>query len=161
MKIKISVCKACASEFTFHFPTKNKFYCSSECRVLGNRANHIKRASTDPVQNWLWALPVRAKRKGLEFNLEREDLIVPEVCPVFHIPLKFYKGTGKTRQPDSPSVDRIDNTKGYVKGNVRIISNRANVLKSNATLEELEAIVRYMKQEQIGFKPVLLEEVLA
>jgi len=44
-----------------------------------------------------------------------------------------------------PSVDRIDPTKGYIKGNVEVISWRANHLKNNATVEELEAIVNYMK----------------
>jgi hypothetical protein len=48
-------------------------------------------------------------------------------------------------RPASPSLDRIDNALGYVKGNVRIISFRANALRSNATLEELQAITRDMQ----------------
>lgn len=64
---------------------------------------------------------------------------IPEVCPVLGIPLKINVGSGL--HPDSVSVDRIDPTKGYIKGNVRLISARANHLKSNATTEELEKIL--------------------
>lgn len=86
----------------------------------------------------------RAKEKGLEHNLTKEWLLenLPEKCPVFNIELVF----GGERY-NSPSLDRVDNHKGYTIDNVRIISNKANTLKSNATIEELEAIVRYMKNE--------------
>jgi hypothetical protein len=64
---------------------------------------------------------------------------IPEFCPVFPwIRLEFR--VGAERQDNSPSLDRIDNTKGYVKGNVRIVSWRANRLKGNATDEELAAL---------------------
>jgi hypothetical protein len=80
----------------------------------------------------------RAKVKRLEFNIDKEDIVIPEVCPV--LGLKLVRGTGKTHAC-SPSLDRIDPSKGYVKGNVRVISYRANQLKSDATLEELELIL--------------------
>jgi hypothetical protein len=80
----------------------------------------------------------RAKRDGLDFNITKEDIVVPEICPVLGVPIKINYGSGWHN--DSPSLDRIDNTKGYVKGNVRIISNRANRLKCDATLEELELV---------------------
>lgn len=76
----------------------------------------------------------RAKRDGRDFDLTVDDLEIPETCPVLGIPMT------------SPSLDRKDNSKGYVKGNVFVISRRANILKNDATVDELEAVVRYMKE---------------
>jgi len=82
----------------------------------------------------------RAKRDGLEFSLKEEDIIIPTHCPILGIPIKRNIGSGFHK--DSPSLDRIDNTKGYTKNNIRIISNRANLLKCDATLEELELLIK-------------------
>lgn len=75
----------------------------------------------------------RACRRGREFTITPEDITIPEVCPVFGTPMV------------SPSLDRIKNDKGYVPGNIAVISERANRLKSDATIEELEQILAYMK----------------
>lgn len=63
-----------------------------------------------------------------------DDVVIPELCPVFGTPM------------DKPSLDRKDNSKGYTRDNVRVISDRANRLKNNGTLEELKAIVAYMSR---------------
>lgn len=76
----------------------------------------------------------RAKRNGLDFNIEVSDIIVPEYCPLLGI--KLFPGT-KDNYRSSPSLDRIDPTKGYIKGNVNVISSIANTMKSNATKQEL------------------------
>lgn len=83
-----------------------------------------------------------AKRRGLEFNITEEDIIIPEKCPVLGIDIIPFSASD-----NSPSLDRIDNNKGYVKGNVKVISKRANLLKSNATKEELLKICEYMERE--------------
>lgn len=86
----------------------------------------------------------RAKMGNIIFTLKREDFEIPEYCPVFpHIKLEF--SDGRTRPDNIPTLDRIIPALGYVKGNVRVISMRANRLKSDATAEELEAIVRYIR----------------
>ena len=81
----------------------------------------------------------RAKEKGLEFNIDNTDIDIPILCPILGIPIvKIYtkgKSTGPTS--NSPSLDRIDNSKGYVKDNVRVISHKANTMKHNATSSEL------------------------
>lgn len=46
---------------------------------------------------------------------------------------------------NSPSIDRIDNLKGYTKENIKIISHRANAIKRDASVEEVEKILKYMK----------------
>ena len=87
----------------------------------------------------------RAKERGLPFDLTIEDLEVPEKCPILGLELKV--GSDSSREI-SPSLDRIVPELGYVKDNVRVISHRANRIKSDATLEELEAILKYMKEHE-------------
>lgn len=85
----------------------------------------------------------RAKKAGLEFTIEKSDIIIPEKCPVFGVPLELVYGEGTKN--NKPSLDRIDSSKGYVKGNVQVISWRANNLKSDGTLEEFIKLVEFMK----------------
>ena len=84
----------------------------------------------------------RCKRIGREFSIELEDITIPEKCPVFGFDLKR-----EDRQTwmCAPSVDRIDSSKGYIKGNITVVSRRANILKKDATLEELEQLFNYYK----------------
>jgi hypothetical protein len=88
-----------------------------------------------------WA---RSREFGLSFNLRIEDIRIPEKCPALGIPLQ--RGKGKW-SPNSPSLDRLIPQLGYVKGNVRVISMRANGIKSNATVEEFCAVADWFKQE--------------
>jgi len=90
----------------------------------------------------------RAKRLGLEFNIEISDISIPEYCPILGIKLN-QKNT--SLQSDSPAIDRIDNTKGYIKGNIAIISARANFMKSNFTFQQVENLFNYV-QNNIMFK---------
>jgi hypothetical protein len=87
----------------------------------------------------------RAVEKGIEFTLTKADLIIPDVCPVLGLPLERGGGGPGRKLDNSPSFDRVDNTKGYTIDNVRVISWRANRLKADATLQEVQAIARYME----------------
>lgn len=70
---------------------------------------------------------------------------LPLSCPVFGTPLNWMS-EGKGTSHDHPTIDRMVPELGYVNGNVQIISNRANRLKNNASLGEIEAIFRYMSE---------------
>jgi hypothetical protein len=83
----------------------------------------------------------RAKRKGLEFDLKLDDIIIPANCPALGIPLQVAK---KVSSANSPSLDRLDNTKGYTKDNVEIISLKANTMKGAGTLEDLQKLVAWL-----------------
>lgn len=87
----------------------------------------------------------RAKRKGLPFDLTPEyiESIWSDICPILGI--KMESNIGEINMQTSPSIDRIVPEKGYVKGNVEIISFRANTIKSFGTLEEHQAIVNYLQ----------------
>ena len=85
----------------------------------------------------------RAKEKNLEFNIDISDIIIPEKCPLLEIPISI---DGKNKQA-SCSIDRINNSLGYVKGNVWVVSYRANMLKNNATLEEIELLAKNLRKK--------------
>jgi predicted Fe-S protein YdhL (DUF1289 family) len=109
---------------------------TSKTVTLCNKCNS-ERVMSEPVNVKMWR---RAKRrafeKGLDFNITPSDVVVPDKCPILGMPLVVFKGKSGGR-PDSPALDRIDNSKGYVKGNVAVISHLANCMKSSATDEQL------------------------
>ena len=76
-----------------------------------------------------------SKRKGCEFDLEKLDIVTPTHCPYLNIELSYNKKDGKLN--NYASIDRIDSSKGYVKGNVQVISHLANTMKNSSTKEEL------------------------
>jgi hypothetical protein len=83
-------------------------------------------------------------KQGVPYDISVDDLApFPLTCPVLGIPINWMN-TGTTSN-DSPSIDRMIPELGYTKGNVRIISQKANRLKGNASLDELEALLAYMK----------------
>lgn len=90
---------------------------------------------------WLQAKK-RASDKSIPFDIEPEDVIIPEYCPA--LGLKLERGTYKKRD-NSPSLDRIELEKGYVKGNVVVISFKANQIKTNATAEQILAVGEWLK----------------
>lgn len=88
---------------------------------------------------------IRAAQKGLDFNIDSSDIIIPEVCPMLGIKLEF----GFNKQGgnyNSPSLDRIIPELGYTKGNVMVISKRANMIKTDASFEEIEKVYLFLKE---------------
>ena len=73
-----------------------------------------------------------ARARGMNFDLSIEDIFIPDVCPITLQPLSF-EGPKEHR----PSIDRIRNHLGYVKGNVLIVSERANRIKQDASIDEI------------------------
>lgn len=86
----------------------------------------------------------RAKEKNLEFNITEEDISLPDKCPLLEIPMDSFDYKARW---NSYSIDRIDSSKGYIKGNVWVVSKRANTIKNNATLEELELLVDNLRNK--------------
>lgn len=86
----------------------------------------------------------RAKRKGIEFSITREDIAIPDYCPLLGI--KLSKGS-EGGSDHSPSLDRIDPSFGYTKDNIWVISMKANRLKNDATLAEMEMLVCNWKRK--------------
>lgn len=110
-------------------------------------ANAIRYANTDYRVKMLNAAKARAKSKGLEFTLTKADIKLNKKCPLLGIKIDYSSDKAithgrKGRQKNSPSLDRIDSSKGYTPDNVWVISSRANTIKNDATLEELKLITK-------------------
>lgn len=86
----------------------------------------------------------RAERLGIPFSIKLEDVVIPKVCPVLAIPLFFTEGRVTA---NTPSLDRIDSTKGYEPGNVAVISWRANKYKSDMTITTIKRLCDYVSEK--------------
>ncbi len=95
---------------------------------------------------------IRGRKSGLEATIRTVDLQWPTHCPILGIELDYVtpRGFRKAHSPNLPTLDRWDNSKGYVAGNVFIISLRANTLKNNGTPAELEAVALYARHGLAG-----------
>jgi hypothetical protein len=120
-----------------------------ERNAAHSRASYARLFETDPKEAWartaIAAAKQRAKRSGVPFTLTAQDIPRPDICEVLGLSL-FYERRGlKCPDAHSPTVDRLVPELGYVLGNIRVISHRANALKSNASLQELELVLAYMR----------------
>lgn len=152
-------CDYCGKLFEYkggiaHFNRSKNHYCSRSCQgngnniKIGNRLHGfaVKRNGKQDKRYRIWCnVKKRAKQEGTEFNLQVEDIPeIPSICPILRI--KIIENTKPAPLDSSPSLDRINPKLGYVKGNIRFISNRANRIKSDATLEELKLILKDSKK---------------
>ena len=85
-----------------------------------------------------------AAKKGIPFDVEFTDIVFPTHCPILGIELDYFSDQG--RKENNPSFDRKDSSKGYVKGNVFVISWRANRIKNDGTAEEHRQIAEWMQK---------------
>jgi len=99
-----------------------------KARAIQRRRNKLERVL-------LVSARYRAEKLGLAFNIEEKDIVIPAHCPILKTELK--RDNSAINREFSPSLDRIDNDKGYIKGNVQVISYLANTMKSNAKPHEL------------------------
>lgn len=134
-------CKSCKREYDINYRQSEKIQALYKSKEYRDRKMEYKkwRDKTDPRIQIFNSAKARAKKYEIPFNLEVEDIELREYCPLLGIKLerKPY-GKGGSFQPNSPSLDKIIPELGYVKGNIEIISMKANIMKSNATINELK-----------------------
>ena len=147
------ICDYCGKKFDYkggkvHFKRSKKHYCLLKCLNESNTIHGLaskKNGKQNKRYRILCNTKKRAKQKGINFELKIEDIPkIPKYCSVLKIEIKENKVSSPL--DSSPSLDRINPKLGYVKGNVRIISNRANRIKSDATLKELRLILKDAKK---------------
>lgn len=117
---------------------------------MTNPEKEFEQAKRTHVARLRYSIKRRAGQMGVAFELDTKYLaaIAPNYCPIFKMPLKWgYGGKGYATE-DCPSLDRIIPEKGYVKGNVAWISNKANMIKSSATEKDLYAVADWLHQKR-------------
>jgi len=141
-KVVCLVCKQLLSQNLFSYKVKNdpsqgiRDNCK-KCSAVRAEKERMKRKENwkyKPTLHMLNNSKQRAKVVDLEHTLTIDDIVIPDYCPVLNI--KLETGDRKNHE-NAPSIDRIDNNKGYIKSNIMIMSTRANKLKKDATIDEL------------------------
>ena len=106
----------------------------------------------------------RAKKINVEFAIKPNDIIIPKTCPALGLELKDYTGCGRpdfSLHHDAATLDRIDNSKGYIPSNIQVISKRANLLKKDADINELAGILAYMLATSTPDNTIAVESLTA
>ena len=113
-----------------------------------NKAN--KKYRLNPIPQLIFAFKKRAKTQKVPFDLTVEDIRdllknAGNICPVLGVKMTISElGSGDTNY--SPSFDRIYPKKGYVKGNIVIVSNKANRIKTDATVDEIRKVADFYEK---------------
>jgi hypothetical protein len=138
------ICIDCTRTRNGEFHHKHKDEILSKWKIKRDNFTEEKKAeiaikhkewSKRTVQNRLLSRAKdRSRKLGLDCNLELEDIIIPKECPLLNTPFQYGSQKDKWR---TYSIDRIDNSLGYIKGNIQIISYLANTMKSSASKEQL------------------------
>jgi hypothetical protein len=132
-----------------------------EKKRVSNYRSRIKLNNENPGREYkrriFYEMTTSAKRRGLEFNIKPEDIDWVTHCPGFKTKLDYTTvDRSKVDSYHIPSPDRLDNSKGYIRGNVFIVSDRLNRLKNNMTPNEADIVARYTRYGPNGPKSRIL-----
>lgn len=172
MKIQGKVCKKCGTTERYDSPNKRCVKCvsdrgkksykaspdkhrmSQQKYKEANKEKHSKqnkeRYRTDMrlyVYHMLKRAEVRAKKLNIPFKLIAEDIEIPEYCPILGIKLEIGKNERSGPGRASPSLDRIVPDLGYINSNVVVISQRANQIKTDASIEEIDRVLSWLRMK--------------
>lgn len=146
-------CKSCHKILRDSNREKNRLYMENLRKIDKDRINSQKRdfyKKLDPRKKMFYQAKNRSGRKGIEFNIKIEDIIIPDKCPLLEI--DFVNGI-KNDYEFTYSLDRKDPKKGYIKDNIWVITKLANSMKNSASKEDLiifaKNILKYFKDSDI------------
>lgn len=131
-------CSYCSSEyFKKKTEIKEKNFCSVRCRNLDKKIHFLK--------NYLLGIKKRAIKKNIEFDLDEkylEELIKNQngLCGITNVPV-IIPQKNETKIYETASLDRIDNSKGYIKGNVMWVVLGINYMKNRHSNEDLKELI--------------------
>lgn len=130
---------------------KIRYEKNKESILIGNKKYYQDLKSSSPETLMLRSAKRRAKVQNLPFDINIEDIIIPEHCPILHIKLET---SSNHATANSPSLDKIIPELGYTKGNIQVISNLANTMKWDASFQNLVDFAEWVNKE---IKPLLKE----
>lgn len=143
------MCKCCGhekwlSDFLSKQKNKKTTVLCSECRRIASNRVHYKKINNlineSPREIIFRNSQASASTRFLEHTITPEDIVLPECCPYFNVPLDYRNPSKRQKRSwNAPSIDRINSDLGYIPGNIQIISDLANRMKTNATIEQLVA----------------------
>lgn len=120
-------------------------------RATGNRSYHKRkvdvgqrhrnRKAMAPELAMIKSALGRSRKQGIPFSITPADIIIPAVCPVFGTKMKF---NCRAHRQTSPSLDKVTPHLGYIPGNVRVISFKANAIKGRSNASELLRVAAYV-----------------
>ena len=142
MSRKTNTCPKCGAD------SSDSKHTSGYCKPCSNKSSMVYQALKDEAQPFYRKVirkKTQCKREGLDFDLTEDHLesIWTGVCPILEVPLDIRASRSESY---APHIDRIDPSKGYVKGNVQWLSARANRLKNNMTRDELERLYKWLNK---------------
>ena len=163
--LPMKICPKCRKRGEFckdaSRPDGRSFYCKtckSRAANVHNQthgAQNAARSRSWRAKNWaktLWvSAKKRARERGVPFSITVDDVIaawpINGICPVLGIELQHGVGLGPTRS--SPSLDAFIPARGYVPGNVHVISFLANAVKRDVTDPQvLEGVAAWIRSRQ-------------
>jgi len=164
--IKLRLCTDCKNKFPlteeFFYLHKNsrtkKYHFIHRCRKcqkIERHKNYPNERINAQIRNFKHPEKIMFKRakdralvKNIPFTITLKDIIIPKYCPILNIELQINK---KKAKDNSPSLDQIDPIKGYIPGNVKVISRMANIMKAHAIQNQLkiftENILNYINKK--------------
>ena len=107
---------------------------------IRDREKQYRWLRNNPQSKLLTYARCAAKQRGIKCTLTKNDICIPTRCPVFGIPLFFTPGK---RTDNTPSIDRINNKRGYTPNNIAVVSWRANNRKGDLSLREIKQLYRF------------------
>jgi hypothetical protein len=143
-----SWCKVCSAQYRGLERVKVRSLFNQRHRRKGTEYKKkeaeqaAKRRLIYPKRQLLESAKTRAKKQNVPFTITEADFEIPLLCPIFQVPMI-------KRTMYAPSLDKVVPSLGYIPGNIMIISKLANMMKFNATLEQLKLFSEYwLKYEQ-------------
>jgi|SaaInlStandDraft_4_1057021.scaffolds.fasta_scaffold104024_2 hypothetical protein len=181
MKMTSLVCPVCKDDFERATKEVNRwrrkdpdrvFYCGRKCSgkaVAKNLGEHlgVGRVEHLPLGRAIDEFsPFRYYMKKARNRLYDTDMDLPFLrdlwseqggrCALSGIVMELPRSTGawtsRVNDPLKPSLDRIDNAKGYLKGNVRFVTVMANLARGTFTDDQVVSFCRAVVQEH-GLRP--------
>ena len=126
---------------------RETLYMSNDRVVKMTRKERYEKIETDPQSrdyklHMLRRAKARARRRNIFFDLKLEDIQIGTHCPILDIEY----GVGSERWYNSPSLDRIDNNRGYEPDNVIVVCMMANSVKNQATPDQIRAVADFYQE---------------